>query len=143
MAMKQLASGVYYAGYAMPYGIGNNPTGQFTVGGISIFPKSLKANPDAEMKEIKGPTGQMISIVVPVQNYVISGDGYVSTASGNVDLSAIKKGESVTVDQQILQMLGLTGHAKFRVESFDVNFQNEDVASVSYSFKEYPLIAAD
>lgn len=142
------ADKILYAGVKMPYGIGKDGQGKFTINGTNVYPRSLKANPDAELKEIKGPTGQPISIISPSQTFNISGDGYIEMPSGDVavDMSKIEKGASVTVDAAILEMLGLSGSSdndKFRVDSFDVNFANEDVASVSFSFKQYPLIEKD
>lgn len=141
--MKPLDGGGYYAGYALPYGIGTEATGTLTVGDSVILPTSLNANVDGEVKEYKGPTGQVITLIVPRQFVTISGDGWIvgSTAA----LSAVQKGASVTISGDALSKLGLSQSAlgKLRLETLSAQFSNEDVAKVSFTIKEYPEIAAD
>ena len=145
MAMQELPGGVHYAGKAMPYGIGSDAEGTVTVGGIEIIPTSLTATPDGELKEIKGPTGRPISIVCPQQFITISGSGYVAAQDGNVNVSDIQKGASVTITGAALSSLNLSSaqSSHMRLESISVKYANEDVASVDFTIKEYPDIPAD
>lgn len=145
MAMKTLPGGVHYAGKAIPYGIGSDADGTVTVGGIEIIPTSLTASPDGELKEIKGPTGRPISIIVPLQFVTISGSGYVASADGDVNVTSIQKGESVTITGEALSSLNLTETQKthLRLESISVKYENENAAAVDFTIKEYPDIPAD
>ena len=140
MAMNTLPGGQYYAGYALPYGIGTDAKGTLTVGSTVILPTSLSANVDGEVKEYKGPTGQVITLIVPRQFVTISGDGWIVGA--NAALSAVKKGEGVTITGGALDALGLSEEAlgKLRLETISAQFANEDVAKVSFTIKEYPEI---
>lgn len=146
-ALETLVGEIKYAGEKVSYGIGSDAKGKITVGSgdttFNIYPTSISAQPEAEMKEIKGPTGQTISLIVPVQSWTLSGDGYISMADaeGGIDLSKIQKGDPANLGT-LGEILSIPDADTARVESISVQFANEDVTKLSFSFKTYPQITS-
>lgn len=144
-ALETLVGDIKYTGEKVSYGIGGDPKFKVVVGSgsktFNIFPTSISAQPEAEMKEIKGPTGQTISLIVPVQSWTISGDGYLSMADAEagIDLSAIQKGDPANLGT-LSDVISIPDADTARVESISVQFANEDVTKLSFTFKTYPQI---
>ena len=137
--LNTLKGKLKYAGEKLPYGIGTDAKTSFTVAGFKLYPTSLSVSNGGEMKEIKGPIGQVISLIVTEQNYELSGEGYLTSADGNMNFSSINKGDPVTMPTGL--PITIPDSTTLRLESISGNFANEDVAKVSFTLKTYPAIS--
>ena len=91
---------------------------------------------EGEIKEYKGPAGTVISLVIPNQFDQLSVEGFLPAPQKGA-AADIKKGD-------VCDLSGLdidydtTG--SLRLDSWSVNWSNEDVASISCTIKQYPDI---
>ena len=138
-ALQPLKGNIKYAGEKLPYGIGDNAKFNFLIAGrFKLYPTSLSVSNGGEMKEIKGPIGQAISLIVTEQNYTLQGDGYLASADGSMDFSNINKGDPISLPSGLNITIPDTN--TLRLEEISGNFANEDVAKVSFTIKTYPAI---
>ena len=136
--LQTLKGNIKYAGEKLPYGIGDNAKFNFTIAGFRLYPTSMSVSNGGEMKEVKGPIGQAISLIVTEQNYTLQGEGYLTSADGSMDFSSINKGDPVTLPSGLNIRIPDTN--TLRLEEISGNFSNEDVAKVSFTIKTYPAI---
>lgn len=125
-------------GEELAYGISSEPKQQITVAGISIFPTRVSVAKDGEVKEYKGPAGTVISIVIPQQFDTLSVEGYLPAAQKSA-ASDVKKGDVCDISGLDIDY---SSDGSLRLESWSVNWSNEDVAQVSCTIKQYPDIPA-
>ena len=123
-------------GEQLAYGISENAKKTITIAGVTIFPTKISVSKEGEIKEYKGPAGTVISLVIPNQFDQLSVEGFLP-ASQKGAAADIKKGD-------VCELGGLdidydtTG--SLRLDSWSVNWSNEDVASISCTIKQYPDI---
>lgn len=133
MAGKQ----VEMYGEQLAYGISpDSPTKTIDVGGVSIYPTRITLSKEGEIKPYKGPAGTVISLVVPEQYDQLSVEGYIPESQRGATAS-IKKGEVCNIN---IDGISLDEGGTYRLESFSVNWANEDVAQVSCMIRQYPTI---
>ena len=121
-----------YKDKELAYGIGNAPV-TCTIGGQQFIPTSIPVQAGGDLKEYKDNTGVTCSIVIPEAFQTISISGYLIKASSGAQV--IKKGDPVSNLPSVQGMLG--NGVTWRVQDFSVNWQNEDVASISCTVKAY------
>lgn len=120
------------------YGITESKSDTLTIGSgataVTLIPTSLSVSPEAELKEIKGPTGVTIAVVCPEQTFTASGSGYIASQNGEVTIP--KKGSLITMPESGFKSLPtLDDGYSWRLDSFSVEYANEDVAKVSFTVK--------
>ena len=115
-------------GENLAYGISDNAKQTISVGGVTIYPTSVSVSKEGEVKEYRGPAGTGISLVIP--------EGLVPKSSGT-NLTSIKKGDVCTITGL---SISLANGGTYRLESFSIQWSNEDAAKVSATIKQYPDI---
>lgn len=125
-------------GEELAYGVSSDDKQQITVAGVPIFPTRVTVSKEGEVKEYKGPAGTVISIVIPQQFDQLAVEGYLP-ASAKSAAADIKKGDVCSIDGLDVDY---STEGSLRLESWSVNWSNEDVAQVSCTIKQYPSIGA-
>ena len=119
-------------GTELEYGLGEEQ--KFVeVGGRSILAQSAGVSDDTEVKEYKNNAGQTCTLVVPERRQSVNIEGLMR--KGETD-DAPEKGAEVT-GVTGLGVNGLLAGVTWRLDSFSVNWSNEDVAKVSMTVKSY------
>ena len=129
MAVQQYGEG-------LAYGISSEAKKTITIAGVHIFPTRISVSKEGEVKQYKGPAGTVISLVIPEQFDQLSIEGYLPIAQKDAAAN-IKKGDEcdlsgLDVDYDTAGSL--------RLDTWSVNWSNEDVASVSCTIRQYPTI---
>ena len=115
----------------LAYGIGTSPV-TCTIGGQQFIPTSIPVQAGGDLKEYKDNTGVTCSIVIPEAFQTISISGLLIKAGSGAQV--IKKGDAVS---NLPSVQGMLTGVTWRVQDFSVNWQNEDVASISCTVKAY------
>ena len=119
-----------YAQDELAYGIGNSYA-PASINGMKFIPTSLPVQAGGDIKEYKDNTGRTCSAVVPETFQTSSISGYLIKNGANVVIRKLDEVKNLpTVD-------GMMTGVKWRVQDHTVNWQNEDVASVSLTVKCY------
>lgn len=114
----------------LEYGVGSSYT-TCTIKGMKFIPTSIPVQTSGELKEYKDNTGVICSIVVPETFQTISISGYLVTGSASEDLKLGDEIKGLPVVQ------GMKQGVHWRINDFTVNWQNEEVASISATVKSY------
>ena len=109
-----------------------------TVAGIPIYPTSISVSKEGEVKEYRGPAGTVIALVIPEQFDQLSVEGYLP-ADKRQAAADIQKGDVCDISGLDVDY---STAGSLRLESWTVNWSNEDVAKVSCTIKQYPDIDA-
>jgi hypothetical protein len=131
--------GVIQHGEELAYGISSNDKQQITVAGVPIFPTRVSISKEGEVKQYKGPAGTVISLVIPEQFDQLSVEGYIPAAAKTA-AADIKKGDVCDISGLDVDY---SKEGSLRLESWSVNWSNEDVAQVSCTIRQYPSIDAE
>lgn len=126
------AQPVQQYGTELEYGLGNDQN-FVEVGGRSILAQSAGVSDDTEVKEYKNNAGQTCTLVVPERRQSVTIEGLMK--KGEAD-DPPQKG-SVVGGVANLGVNGLLAGVTWRLDSFSVNWSNEDVAKVSMTVKSY------
>ena len=119
-------------GTELEYGLGSEE--KFVdVGGRSILAQSAGVTDDTEVKEYRNNAGQRCTLVVPERQQSVNIEGLMK--KGEIDDPPEKGSEVSGVTG--LGVNGLLAGVTWRLDSFSVNWSNEDVAKVSMTVKSY------
>lgn len=114
----------------LPYGVGET-TGTVNVGGIDVYLQSASIAAEGDVKPYKDNVGKTVALVIPETYQTINCSGLVvNMGSGELPT----KGEEVA---NLPELKGMRTGVKWRLESFNVDWQNEDVAKVSMTVRSY------
>lgn len=135
MGQADIGNGVtkgqqFYKTHELAYGIGKDYK-PASINGVHFIPISLPVQAGGDLKEYKDNTGRTCSIVIPETFQTISISGHLIKDGADV---VIRKGDEV---RDLVSTSGMMSGVTWRVQDYTVNWQNEDVASVSLTVKCY------
>lgn len=120
-----------YGETGFKYGTADNNEDSIKIAGFSFWPTNITYGVEGEMKEIKGTQGAPVALVIAEQHTTAQMSGYMTNEG-----TMIASGEEITMPDGTPKVQGDQG-TKWRVNSFSVEYSNEDVAKVSIGARTY------
>ena len=130
MAEDTTAPVIQYADKLLAYGISDAQT-ETKIAGASVFVQSIGISCEGESKTYKDNTGTTCALVIPEIYQTLSIEGLMLKGQS---VTPPQKGDEVT-DLPVVQ--GMLSGKKWRVESCNINWSNEDVTKVSLTVRSY------